>query len=338
MLKFPEWQRENWVDASNNPLVGYFEEEKEKFAIGDPQVLVPGEYDEKWHMFYHGFYEDFKPYFHHLCSDNGLEWELLDKWQWNVGPCYLFCDGTRWILYYTNVVSESSELRKNFGADMIISARWTFDFQHWSDPVDLLTPQLPWETDGKKVELRNPCMVKLAENWYRLYYCGGNVWLDQCDYEEPKYVSFADAPTPFGPFVKYGAPILGPDDSCPYRNLGSGGFKVFSCEKELIALYNPIYLDPEGKVRSAIAVMASKDGVQWEDAPYNPIILPDQDWKRAIVYQLDLVKYQGELRLYYNARDDWRDGIERIGMSTLKGGNVASIKKLWKLPQKFCVD
>ena len=81
--------------------------------------------------------------------------------------------------------------------------------------------------------------------------------------------------------------------------------------------------------RSAIAVAVSKDGVHWKDAPYNPIILPNEaiPWKKAIVYQLDIARAGGELRLYYNARDEWMDGIERIGCSVYKGKdlNVAKL-------------
>lgn len=330
MTQFPQWQKEHWEDASGNPLVGYFEGEKKKFAIGDPQVIQPGEFDDGWHMFYHGFYENFKPYYHHLISADGWKWELKNKWQWDVGPSSLFYGGDRWFLYYTNVVSEQPSLRTQYAADMIISAKWTFDFEHWSEPFDVLAPSLPWETEGKKVEARNPCMVKVSDTCYRLYYSAGNVWLDLCDYEEPKYVSFADAPTPFGPFIKYGEPILAPRKDCVYRNFGAGGFKVFGYKEKLLAIYNPIYLEEQNIPRSALAIALSQDGVHWEDAPFNPIIVPDEgtSWKKAIVYQLDLALMDDELRLYYNARDEWLEGIERIGCSVYRGRD-RSVRKLW---------
>lgn len=330
MQEFPAWQRENWQEAEGNPIVGYFGPEKKKFAIGDPQILLPGEFDKKWHMFYHGFYENFKPYYHHLVSTDGWEWNLVNRWQWDVGPCYLFKGSDRWFLYYTNVVSENPVLRTRYHADMIISAKWSFDLEVWSEPFDVVVPELRFECEGKKVEVRNPCMIKLSENCYRLYYSAGNVWLDRCDYEEPMYVTFADAPTPFGPFVKYGRPILEPRRECPYGNLGTGGFKVYRWKKYYVALYNPIYLDAAGMPRSAIAVAVSKNGIHWQDAPYNPIILPDErfPWKKAIVYQLDLVRVNDTLRLYYNARDEWLDGIERIGCSIYHGEDL-DIEKLY---------
>ena len=36
-------------------------------------------------------------------------------------------------------------------------------------------------------------------------------------FEEPKYVSFAEADNPFGPFVKHGAPVLSPSAGMWYR-------------------------------------------------------------------------------------------------------------------------
>lgn len=43
--------------------------------------------------------------------------------------------------------------------------------------------------------------------------------------------------------------------------------------------------------------------------------MPDEGWRKAIVYQLDLVAWNGEWRMYYNARSGWKDGIEKIGCS-----------------------
>ena len=56
----------------------------------------------------------------------------------------------------------------------------------------------------------------------------------------------------------------------------------------------------------------------WQEAPYTPILSPGApEWKKALVYQLDCVSYNGETRIYYNSRDEWLDGIERIGLSFL---------------------
>jgi len=111
----------------------------------------------------------------------------------------------------------------------------------------------------------------------------------------------------------------------PYRNFGAGAIKVYRWDGIYIGFNNGIYIDHEGRSRSAICLMASEDGVKWEDAPFNPIIPPTDGWKRAFVYQLD-AKFIEEkdgtrkIMLYYNARDDWKGGVERIGCSVLEEG------------------
>ena len=85
-----------------------------------------------------------------------------------------------------------------------------------------------------------------------------------------------------------------------------------------------IYRDENGRSRSAISLMVSEDGIKWIDFPFNPIISPKDGWKKALVYQLDMVDYNGRKIIYYNARDGWREGKERIGACELlpSGGDV----------------
>ena len=85
MLNFPAWQRENWVEAPGNPVIGCFETPEAGYAIGDPQILVPGEFDGQWHAFYHGFYKDFKPFYQldlvRWQNELRLYYNGRDKWQ-----------------------------------------------------------------------------------------------------------------------------------------------------------------------------------------------------------------------------------------------------------------
>lgn len=84
-----------------------------------------------------------------------------------------------------------------------------------------------------------------------------------------------------------------------------------------IAFNNGIYEDADGHSRSAIQVLSSADGLAWEPVCDGPVISPGGDgWKRAFVYAFDPVWVGDTLRLYYNGRDGWADGIERIGLAT----------------------
>ncbi|MBR3691156.1 MAG: hypothetical protein IKL89_00450 [Clostridia bacterium] len=332
-MQFPDLSCTRWQDAENNPVIGYFHGEKARYAIGDPQVLTPEDYDGRWHMFYHGFFDDYIPYLYHVVSEDGLKWEFVKRWQINVGPVYLFRDGGRFILYSSEVLYrdlKAAGLPKEYagGVGYTICARTSEDLEEWSAPHTVLTVDLPWETVGPEACVRNPCVIRLPDGRYRMYYSGGSVRLPICGYPEPAYIGIAESKYPLGGFIKNPTPILAPDSTIPYRNFGCGGFKVYGYEDKYLALYNPIYMDKEGKPRSCIAVMLSNDGITWQEAPYNPIILPDTaDWKKALVYQLDCVMCGDELRIYYNARDEWLDGIERIGLSVLKDAGIR-IRKL----------
>lgn len=337
MYNFPEWNREKWIDCPDNPIVGFWGEGQPRAAIGDPQVLVPGQFDEKWHMFYHGFYDgEFVPFFHHIVSDDGYKWEMYDKTRLDTNPLFMFHDADKWILYYSVVVSRDKALYEKYKVGNMIRARYSEDLVNWSNDIDILVPELDWEMEHDPnqknlFEARNPCMVKLPNGRYRLYYSAGVVKLNDCGYEEPKYISFAESDSPFGPFEKYGKPIISPDKNIPYRNLGAGAIKVYGFEDKFLALYNSIYVDENNASRSAINLLMSEDGIEWEEAPYNPIILPtDKGWKSTLVYQLDLVKYGVEYRLYYNAREGTSEGTEQIGCSVIKD-NTVEIRKLWDL-------
>lgn len=334
-MTFPDIRSERWTDNERNPIVGYFHGEKNRYAIGDPQILTPDDYDGKWHMFYHGFFDDYIPYLYHVVSDDGINWQFRKRWQLNVGPVYLFKDNGRFILYSSEVtwraVKEEGKPKDCYGKGTayIIRARVSTDLEEWSEPVDIIKPEYDWETTGPEACVRNPCMVRLPDGKYRLYYSGGSVLLKVCGYPEPYAIGYAESDSPLTGFVKREEPILLPDEGIPHRNFGCGGFKVFSWQDKYLALYNPIYIDNEDMPRSAIAAMISDDGIHFEEYPHNPIIAPAKEgWKKALVYQLDCVTYDGKVRLYYNARDEWLDGIERIGLSEISDPDLLIRKML----------
>ncbi|KYH41613.1 MAG: glycosyl hydrolase, family 43 domain protein [Candidatus Bathyarchaeota archaeon B26-2] len=303
MLKIPDWRPERWRDFPQNPLI----EPPAHNVIGDPQIILPGEYDERWHMYAHG-----GGVIYRYVSEDGVEWNLeqtIDYFARWAGLVYIYKEDGTWYLFYTKADGE---------ANTTICVRESRDLDKWSDEKEVLEPELSWETEGRCVQVRNPCLLKVGDT-YRLYYSGGTVWFDDCGYEEPKYVSFAEAEDIYGPYRKYGEPIIRPDRRVPYRNFGAGALKVFIWDYAFLGFNNGIYKDDEGRSRSAINVMVSSDGVEWVDAPYNPIIAPTEGWKRAMVYQLDVVfNYEGKNIVYYNARDGWRGGTERIGASFIE--------------------
>lgn len=331
----PDWGEKKWKDLPENPLIDPAGYGLPELVIGDPQILTPGEFDTQWHAFYHGFSHDQKgwhTWFFHSVSEDGLRWKEVSREEGEVGIQYLFCDGNRWIQYYTATTAAigNSELKKKYNT--IIRARTTTDFVHWSESVDLIMPELPKEREGSGIEARNPCVIQLPDGRYRMYYSAGMVFLKDAGYGEPKYIFCAEADDPLGPFIKKEEPVLSPDIDLPYRNYGCGGFKVFGYKNGYIAFYNPIYIDSEEKSRSEIRMLTSKDGLQWNEADCNPIVRPDPNipWRSAIIYQLDVVPWKGALLMYFNAREGWRGGAERIGAVRLDLNGDTPVIKLRK--------
>lgn len=333
----PDWGEQRWEDLPENPLIDPAGYGLPELVIGDPQILTPGEFDRQWHAFYHGFSHDSKgwhTWFFHSVSDDGLSWKEVFREEGEVGIQYLFCDGDRWIQYYTATTAAIGDkaLKKKYNT--IIRARSTTDFVHWSAPVDLIMPELPKEREGSGIEARNPCVIQLPDGRYRMYYSAGMVYLKDAGYGEPKYIFCAEADHPLGPFVKREEPVLAPDSSLPYRNYGCGGFKVFGYKNGYMAFYNPIYIDAEGKSRSEIRMLTSSDGLRWAEADCNPIVQPNPaiPWRSAIIYQLDIVPWKHSLLMYFNAREGWRGGAERIGAVRL---NLKGDTPLLKLRKHF---
>ncbi|GAP73146.1 beta-N-acetylhexosaminidase, GH20 [Candidatus Symbiothrix dinenymphae] len=330
----PNWGEARWKDLPENPLIDPEVYGLPELVIGDPQILTPGKFDAQWHAFFHGFSHDTKwhTWLFHSASDDGLHWKDVSHEEGEIGIQYIFCDGDRWIQYYTANTSymKDPEMRKKYST--VIRARTTTDFKTWSEPVTLITPELPKEREGSGVEARNPCVIQLPDGRYRMYYSGGTVFLKDAGYVEPKNIFCAEADNPLGPFIKRGAPILEPDVNLPFRNYGCGGFKVFGYQSGYLAFYNPIYIDAEDKSRSEIRLLYSQDGLQWKEADCNPIVKPDPNipWRSAIIYQLDVVHWEKSLLMYFNAREGWRGGAERIGAVKLDLNGEAPAVKLEK--------
>lgn len=85
-----------------------------------------------------------------------------------------------------------------------------------------------------------------------------------------------------------------------------------------VAFQNGIYLDEDGKSRSAILMLTSLDGPAWEPAGREPILKPSRGWMKSHIYALDVARDRQNNRwfLYFNARNDWHwtKGKAAIGL------------------------
>ncbi len=287
-----------WSAHPDNPLI---EPIWPEWLLGDPVVLPDDKApDGIWHIFLNTVL-----FIYHYTSEDGVKWRRRNR----VGRgmrCFLIKEADTYYLFH--------ELHVNPWQSNIVVRR-SKDLWDWSSPKRILHPQLKWEKDGAGT-VACPCVVKNG-SMFRLYYSAGNVFLKDLGFAEPKYIGFAESRNILGPYRKRKTPMIEPDDRDPLRNKGAGAIKVYRDEENnrWVGFNNGIYSDHKNKSRSAITVMFSRDGRIWEEPYTEPLFAPGDGWEKALVYQLDAVpRPNGELWVYYNARDGWRIGTERIGL------------------------
>ena len=296
-MKFDKFK---WRDHPSNPLI---EPRRPEWMIADPSVLTPDETpDGKWHMFANSILG-----VHYFTSSDGVDWKYRRKVgsmgmrayvRKHEGMYYLFYEKFNPPPFYSSIIVRKSS-----------------DLQNWSDEKTALAPSLPWHGSMFR-NCGNPCAIEWKGE-FLLYYSATVVLLKDCLFFEPRYIGVARAPRIEGPYIPDPEPIFSPDASDPFRNHGAGAIKVVPDEKRrlLWGFNNGIYIDGEGRSRSAIMIVKSKDGSNWEPVgDGKPILYPEPGWKRALVYALDVRMYNDKAYLFYNARDGWFIGSERIGL------------------------
>lgn len=290
-----------FVDSPLNPLI---EPPPFEWLIADPTVITPNQSpDGRWHLWANSLRG-----IHHYLSEDGYRWRR-EKGPLFGGlrPFVRFVDG-RFVMFYERFLTPRLS---------VVAMRASDDLLSWSEAKTILSPSLPWEGGLVKTN-GNPCLV-WGDFGYRLYYSAGLVFLSDCMFPEPRFIGVAESEKLDGHYTKRVLPIIEPSLDEPYRNFGAGAIKVYCAEDGFIGFNNGIYKDRRGRSRSAIVLLKSGDGYAWRAVREEPILEPEpRSWKRAFVYQLDVVEHDGELRLYYNARDGWFIGKERIGVAVGK--------------------
>ncbi len=293
----------SWTDHPDNPLL---RPRWWSWIVGDPSVISPDRTpDGAWRMFCNnvqGIYQ--------YRSDDGLRWSLVQRIDHNGFRAWVLPWQGRFHLYY-------QRFHRLWQASVMVH-RSSDDLIHWSSAAVVLRPGLPWE--GANVS--NACVLPAPDGGLWMYYSADLVYLKDMGFSEPKHISRAWAPAPEGPWRKHGQPVIGPEPGHRYRDRGAGAIKVYSglLEGSYAGFQNGIYKDEQGRSASAILLLRSPDGLDWQEYPHNPIVAPSGDhprWRRAHVYQMDVVRVGDALWMYYNARDGWMIGVERIGLAVL---------------------
>lgn len=294
-----------WSDHPGNPVLA----PPGEAIVGDPSLLAPEvSPDGRWHLFAWLFTGIV-----HYASSDGIAWTEVDR-PFPIGSVrpYVFEEkGVYHLLFerFSQIVPPQ--------VSAILTSEST-DLVTWSEPVTILEPTLDWEKETQST-VGNPFVVA-RDGEYWLYYSAAGVLLPDTGFTEPRYIGLARAKALRGPYLKEPRPIIAPDAKIAWRNFGSGSMKLLADKYagRWVALENGIYQDAAGATHSAIQVLESDDGVAWREACAAPPLAPSGDgWKKAFVYAFDTVRRRGDLRVYYNARDGWKEGKERIGFSSL---------------------
>jgi hypothetical protein len=288
----------NFQDDGRNPLI---EPPRGTWLLGDPSVLAPEQTpDGRWHLF-----ANTVTGIRHFVSADGFAWQQEGPPVCKGIRACVRCIGDEYFLYYEH-------FRRLWHT--VVALRRSRNLNAWSEPEFMLEPCFRWEgrlprTNG------NPCLVE-ASKGYRLYFSANVVVLWDTAVLEPRHIGVATAEHPAGPWRKHPTPLFSPDPTDPFMNLGAGAIKVYREGEEFIGLQNGIYRDQDGRSRSAIRLLRSEDGLAWRLVRAEPILQPEAGtWKHALVYALEVVRRKDEFRLYYNARDGWLIGRERIGVA-----------------------
>lgn len=292
-----------WVDHPKNPLIHppFYSP-----IIGDPTILTPKEaHDARFHLFAFSLLG-----IEQYASLNGISWEKQKTkgLPWIAARPFIYHEDKTYYLFYEKIdllVPYTSIMRSHL--ELVTSS----DLKTWSEPRVILEPVLDW-FEGV---CGNPCLVKDLKG-YRLYFSAGKVFLDDCLFLEPKHIGVAFSDSILGPYEPHKTPLISPSTSFEHLNLGAGSIKVKKVGNGYSGFINGIYKDAQGRSRSAIKQLFSTDGIGWDDYDSDHIIKYSAGWKNALVYAFDVKEYNGKLWLYYNARDGWFLGKERIGLAT----------------------
>lgn len=304
-----------WEEDTANPLI---EPARTSLLIADPTFLPPAETpDGNWHLFAHSLCG-----LQHFRSTDGVAWRQFPG---RVAPGgirpYLFCAPEAYCLFYERLLSV---VPLHTRIEMMTST----DLSRWSRPVSVLEPALAWQGEGGwRGTVGNPCLIAEAGG-YRLFFSAGLVFLPDCKFFEPKYIGTAFSPRLTGPYEPLPEPILAPSPADEYGNLGAGALKVVRASDGYLGFQNGIYWDDaSGHSRSAIRLLTSADGLSWRPVPRVPILRPGQGWKRSHIYALDVRLVAGAWWVYFNARDGWVLGRERIGRAVGVQAGPAAISR-----------
>ncbi len=312
-MTFEEFNALDFHFFNNNPVLKH---PADSFVVADPSILTPDmSPDKKWHLFAHTFFGVY-----HFESDDGIDFVKKGRVVSRaMRPDINYIDG-KYYLYYERtrpvILNALCMLGAKWHSEIYVTV--SDDLKNWSAPEKVIAHTREYEKNDRGIAISNPFLVNNGGR-YRMYYSCSQTFIKDCGFCEPEHISFAESEHPIKGFVSRKAPVISPDKSNPYLNLCSGCIKVYRLKDCYIGLQNGIY-EKDGRSYSAIMLLRSDDGENFSFVKH--LIVPDKKhkWMAQFVYACCLTDYDGEIRVYFNARNtaDVLRGRESIGFIATK--------------------
>jgi hypothetical protein len=297
-----------------------------------PAFLFPEDTpDGKWHLFAHSWIG-----IQHYVSDSGILWEPRGVVQVRGKYPFIFKDqGVFHIVYERHgrripfVEKVTRRMKKSHVVGSHIEMRTSQDLSVWSEPRVLLeASQIPSSGDyRKKPVLSHPQLLPI-EGGYRLYVGSSKVGNYPAS---ARYLCSAASEELDGRYTPEShMPIVEPFPNDPWRNLATGRMSIYRGSDFWIAMQTARYWDAQKKREaSAIVLMSSRDGLQWQRIDTKPILVPaERGWASEHIVSCDVRYKQDEAcwYCYFSASGERSFGIfkESIGLLI---GNIPALRK-----------
>ncbi len=300
--------------------------------ISCPSFLFPEDTpDGKWHLFAHSWLG-----IQHYISDSGIMWEPRGLLQVRGKYPYIFkAKGAFHVVYERHgrpipfIEKLTKRMRKAHVVGSHIEMRTSNDLTVWSEPrVVLKAKDIPSAGDYLKKPILSHPQVLSVEGGYRLYIGSSKVGKNP---SSARYVCSAFSETVDGTYLAEShMPLVEPVPNDPWRNLAVGRMSIYKGVETYVALQSARYWNAERKCQaSAIVLLTSRDGLQWQREHTKPILVPaDRGWASEHIVSCDIRYKQDEAcwYAYFSASGERSFGLVRESIGLLIG-KIPALRK-----------
>lgn len=233
-------------------------------------------------------------------------------------PSVVFKDGV-WHMTYFGV--------DDTGLGQIHHAHATSPEGPWIKTGVTLTATEPWED---RYIYNSSLMFDGDERIWKLWYTAGKI---ASAGGEPRYICYATAPRPEGPWTKYaGNPILRPMDDGGWASFGIGGPNV---RKLGLSDYEIRLIGWQADYPSRGGRLTSPDGMRWSldraamDLDLGIVGGPED----SMIYRQFVVAHRERKLCFYNAKNNRPGWNETINLATWEDGLEIVDPALWAMLQ-----